>query len=39
MQKIVHAQFSLEKDIIDTKSLEQYREIQQFLQSVNIQLH
>lgn len=34
MQKIFHAQFSLEQDNIDTKSLEQYREIQRFLQRV-----
>jgi len=27
MQKIFHAQFSLEQDSIDTKSLELYREI------------
>lgn len=39
MQKIFHTQFSLEQDNIDTKSLEQYREIQQFLESVTIQLH
>lgn len=39
MQKIFHTQFSSEQDNIDTKSLEQYRETQRFLQSVSIQLH